>query len=213
MENRTRSDFTKGFLRIFLKKTLRPLCCNFRETQRANASGIFPDIVYGKDASSIFNTRVRVRRARCERGATSVEVAGSVMVFFLIILGGMEVMRFAYITLATQVVAISSTRFLSIGACTGVSCSTAAGRAESVEAQMIEYAKVLSVTLTDSNVCIRPGSSPICNPGNTNDDAGPPREVVFVRISVNVPLLFGFGQYQVNAEALAKNEPFGPALI
>ena len=109
---------------------------------------------------------------KCERGVIGLEAALTIWPFLLVLITGMELLRYAYYDLATQYVVASSVRYGSLGGIHPTSSST--DRADDIEGNIILEAAKLGITLRDVDICIQSDPDRNCGTDNTNDDSGIP---------------------------------------
>ena len=135
-----------------------------------------------------------------------LEAALSLSVFLLVIGGGIEMLRYAYYGLVSQYVVTEAARFGSLGA--GCPECTAAERVQKIEDRIEQHAAKFGVTLADRHICVQSDLQADCGTDNLNDSSGKPHELMAIRVRMPIHLLFGIDGIYVNAEAIAKNEPF-----
>jgi hypothetical protein len=142
-----------------------------------------------------------------ERGATMVEMAVSLPAFILVLLCGLELLRFAIIMLASQMAVIEGIRHVITGECGAATCNSQS-RAQYAQQLIVNTAAGLGVELAQTEICVRPALGSPCSAQNP-PDAGNPRDVIVAEVDAPFQLLVGIQlSLSIRASAIGRNEPF-----
>lgn len=132
-----------------------------------------------------------------ERGATLVETTITVIPFFLIVLGIVQLALHGFTLIALQHSLAYAAREGSLTAGAGASARVS---------QMVAEAQTRSQFAIDiSNVSYR--VCPLLNPGCSGGDPAGSNQYLIIIASKPVPLFWGVGTINLTAKAIAKNEP------
>lgn len=140
-----------------------------------------------------------------ESGATLVEFSLSCLLFFFLLIGGMEMMRLGYNVLITEYASSWALRKAVVNQVADLNKADPTNRANDVETQLITFMRNMGITVDDSKItiCATSGSC-----AADADSAGEAEELISVSINYNVPLLMGLGTYKVSSIVFGRNEPF-----
>jgi hypothetical protein len=140
-----------------------------------------------------------------------VEFAMTVVVFFMFIILGMDIIRFGYVSVTIQHVLSRAARNATVGTAGGNpnSNKTPEERADDLKQDIYTIGSQFGLDLHDATIHIcplgtNPGAPPSCSP----DNAGTAKDFIKVRLQRPFPFVWGAWIYTVDQSVVAKNEPF-----
>lgn len=143
---------------------------------------------------------------RNERGATVVEMAIGLPIFFTLLIGSVDMARVAYEAVTIQFAVANIARTAILG---GTAGQTATQRITDIKNRLKNSGLLLDVADTDIHICVAGAAS--CPPTSGSwptDDPGQPEDWIVIGIVKNLKVFLGNYNIPVVAQALVRNEPF-----